>query len=129
MAIFVDAIQQYRSGEWCHMWNDGDADELHQFAQKIGLRREWAQIKKDFIIPVHYDLRPGKRMLALKLGAVEKPVAEYMREVQDRKLSPVMQAVNAIRVQTQAEGYCDICEGKLFADGSCSNWDCSNSDM
>jgi hypothetical protein len=39
----------------------------------------------------------------------------------------ITQAVNAIRLQTLREGVCDQCGGKLFADGSCSNWGCENS--
>lgn len=86
MTIYVDAIKTYRSGDWCHMWTDGDTEQLHRFAELLGLRRQWAQIKPNFIIPVHYDLRPSKRALAIKNGAQEKPVVEYMRELQDKQL-------------------------------------------
>jgi hypothetical protein len=86
VTILVDGIQQYESGEWCHMWSEqGDADELHAFAQKIGLRREWAQVSKGGRIApnwLHYDLRPRKRVLAVKHGAVEMALLDWLREKQ-----------------------------------------------
>lgn len=63
--IFVDELREYPSGHWCHLTTDGPIEELHAFAQKIGLKREWFQ---DGRIP-HYDLRPSKRRKALAAGA------------------------------------------------------------
>ncbi len=40
-------------------------DELHAFAKKIGLKREWFQ---DHRIP-HYDLMRGKKLKAIQAGA------------------------------------------------------------
>lgn len=42
--------------------------ELQEFAQKIGLKRDWFQNK--FNRP-HYDLIKSKRKLAVELGAKE----------------------------------------------------------
>jgi hypothetical protein len=78
--IFVDDIVEYESGKWCHCWTDGDEEELHAFVKRIGLRREWAQYKPGFIIPVHYDLRPGKRGLAIMAGAKEVSMLAWMKE-------------------------------------------------
>lgn len=50
----------------CHMWTDGDLDELHAFAAKIGLKRDWFQPSD---IVHHYDLTPRKRQLAIMRGA------------------------------------------------------------
>lgn len=51
--------------QWCHMFADeADCLELHEMAQKIGLKREWFQRG-------HYDLVPTKRAMAIRLGAVE----------------------------------------------------------
>jgi len=36
-----------------HLFTDGNIEELHEFAQKIGLKREWFQNKK---LLKHYDL-------------------------------------------------------------------------
>lgn len=67
MTIYVDEINTYPSGQWCHMMSDSGVDELHTMAAKLGLRRAWFQNKPRF---PHYDLRPSKRLLAIKLGAV-----------------------------------------------------------
>lgn len=42
-------------------------DALHEFAQSIGLRREWYQGEQ---FP-HYDLTASKRRLAIQSGAIE----------------------------------------------------------
>lgn len=66
-----------RSGnKWCHMWAD-TPEELHAMADAIGLKREWAQVSRRGFL--HYDLIPGKRKKALKLGAVETSLREYLR--------------------------------------------------
>ena len=69
--IDVDAIQHYSQcrllyKDWCHMATDGPLSELHQMAARLGLRRAWFQDA-----PGHpqYDLTPGKRAQALRLGA------------------------------------------------------------
>lgn len=61
---------------WCHLWADS-LDELHAFAARIGMRRGWFQ---DHAILPHYDLVPSRRAHALRLGAIEKPVMQAMRE-------------------------------------------------
>ena len=47
--------------------DQADLTELHIFAQKIGMRREWFQDHHS--IP-HYDLTPARRKLALLHGAI-----------------------------------------------------------
>lgn len=66
MTIYVDKIQRHGSGPWCHMITDKDLEELHQMAEKIGLKRGWFQPHPRH---PHYDLRPSKRTLALLAGA------------------------------------------------------------
>ena len=72
--ILVDSISGYetklRYKQWCHMVSDTSEDELHAFAVKLGLRREWAQLRPK-ASAAHYDLVPTKRALALRLGAIE----------------------------------------------------------
>lgn len=66
--IYVDdAFIPFGRMKMCHMVSDTSVEELHTFAEKIGMKREWFQDKK---IP-HYDISMGKRELAIKLGAVE----------------------------------------------------------
>lgn len=66
----------------CHLTCDGDLSELHAFASRLGLRRSWFQ---DGRVP-HYDLTPGKRVLALKLGAAFVPAREQAKQrIESRK--------------------------------------------
>lgn len=65
-----DAAQAARVGgrnghQWCHLFTDEkDSVELHQLANRIGMRREWFQGD-------HYDLTPSKRAAAIRAGAIE----------------------------------------------------------
>ena len=61
MAILVDNPP---NSPWCHMVSDESEQELHNFAKQIGVRREWFQGN-------HYDLSPGKRLVAVRSGARE----------------------------------------------------------
>jgi hypothetical protein len=69
--IYVDSLIEYNvfgHKLWCHLLADTE-DELHIFAKRLGLKKEWCQKsgKRD----VHYDLTENKRRLAIKLGASE----------------------------------------------------------
>ncbi len=77
MGVYVDHLQHFtidqikpearRFGRvWCHMWTDGDIEDLHALARKIGLKRAWFQ---DHPTLPHYDLTPHLRTLALNAGA------------------------------------------------------------
>jgi len=61
---------------WCHMWSD-DLDALHVMAERIGMRREWFQNRPGF---PHYDLLPPRRAAALRLGAVERQLSDWLWE-------------------------------------------------
>jgi hypothetical protein len=52
-------------------------EELHEMADKIGLKRSWFQ--KESHVP-YYDLTESKRTLALKYGAVFKAARDQARE-------------------------------------------------
>lgn len=72
MGVYVDQLlpcipnKNWRYSKSCHLIAD-TLEELHDFAQQLGLRRAWFQNK---ILP-HYDLTGNKRKQALKLGAIE----------------------------------------------------------
>lgn len=75
MTVYVDELRRrpttiacFRAGS-CHLTADS-LDELHAFAARIGLRREWAQLPPEHRIP-HYDLTAGRREAAIAAGAVE----------------------------------------------------------
>lgn len=101
MTVYVDALFRSRAyhgdqaaqaafvgsrtgHQWCHMITDGDDDELHALAQKIGLKRSWYQGD-------HYDLTPSKRALAIKAGAVEIDVQDLVRILRERRQAPLAQ--------------------------------------
>ncbi len=71
--ILVDGVQSYetrlRYKEWSHMVSDVGADELHAFAARLGLERRWSQ-ERPKSSAHHYDITPGKRTLAIQLGAL-----------------------------------------------------------
>lgn len=88
MGVYVDEI---RSWWWalppfhrgsCHLTADTEA-ELHELAERIGLRRVWFQPKSR----PHYDLTPYGRELALAAGATFVPAKEQARQrlSRDRK--------------------------------------------
>lgn len=74
MTVFVDSLAEWgwkmrgRTVPSCHMFTDSaDVEELHAFAVRIGMRREWFQPHR---VAPHYDLTESRRDLALVLGAV-----------------------------------------------------------
>ena len=79
MTVYVDPLftMQPRTAQarshgdrWCHMQvgKDDELEELHQMAEKIGLKRSYFQ---EHDIYPHYALTPSKRSLAVKHGAIE----------------------------------------------------------
>lgn len=93
MAIYVDQLIDYgvkfgRAGpEWCHMTTDGGEEELHAFAQQLGLRRSYFQGPPKHSV-WHYDLTKGMRARAVRMGALEVDGGEWIlqwREIQNRR--------------------------------------------
>lgn len=92
--IYVDAIGQWRGaakserarevfgGGSCHLVTDGSLDELHAFAFRIGLKREWFQEPPAASHP-HYDLTPSRRLAAVECGAKEVDSRELVRIIRD----------------------------------------------
>lgn len=60
----------------CHLTTNGPIAELHAFAARIGLRREWFQPHP---IAPHYDLTRRRRAAALAAGAVFVPIRVQLR--------------------------------------------------
>lgn len=68
MAVYVDfSKNKYRGMIMCHMIAD-NLNELHEMADKIGIKRKWFQDSKTH---PHYDICQSKKRLAIKNGAVE----------------------------------------------------------
>lgn len=51
---------------WCHMLADNE-EELHTFAERLGMRREWFDRRGG--VGFHYNLTPAKRERAIRMGA------------------------------------------------------------
>ena len=93
MTVYVDdaAIQATvgrHQSRWSHLTAD-TRDELHAFAERLGLRREWFQPgnKSGLAKPGsfsaeawHYDLTANKRLQAIRLGA-EAVTSARMNEI------------------------------------------------
>jgi hypothetical protein len=73
MSVYVD--HAFAVGDWGR-WSGGGhlqadtLDELHAFAARIGMRREWFQTKPGRPENDHYDLTRALREHAVSLGAM-----------------------------------------------------------
>ena len=77
MSVYVDAVcNSFRRMIMCHMIAD-TPEELHDMAQRIGMKREWYQPTS---FP-HYDVAKGRRKEAVKLGAIECNRREFMEHL------------------------------------------------
>jgi hypothetical protein len=79
VAVFVDPLREYPHvrlpvTRWCHLATDGPFEELHAFAERLGIPRR--RFQGD-----HYDLPPWGRERAVALGAVEVSTAELLRRM------------------------------------------------
>ena len=69
MSVYVDLANNTWKGKmWGHMIAD-TLEELHELADKIGLKRKWLQDKGKHM--PHYDVTRSKRELAIRAGAIE----------------------------------------------------------
>lgn len=82
MAILIDSFYNGARGPFrfwyrrCgHLVSDASLDELHDFAARLGLRREWFHAKS---VP-HYDLTGEVYDLAIEFGAVLVSSREIVR--------------------------------------------------
>jgi len=67
MSVYTDGVHLMASSP----------DELHAFARKIGLKKEWYQ---DHRIP-HYDLMRGKKQKAIQAGAILVETKQLLRSM------------------------------------------------
>ena len=75
MAVYVDRLQWHGKRQWCHMATDGEREELHAMAARIGLKRCWFQGGRH----PHYDLTPTKRHMAIEQGVVAVGMVELFK--------------------------------------------------
>lgn len=68
MAVYIDSEGiRWRNRLWCHLVADS-LSELHEFARRLGLKRQWFQAHGAY---PHYDVTMTVREKALGLGAVD----------------------------------------------------------
>lgn len=90
MTVYIDGaflpaqVGRLKS-RWCHMTAD-TVEELHVFAESIGMRRTWFQPDhRPGVLSIrgswHYDVTAGRRPAALRAGAVEVDHAAFMAVV------------------------------------------------
>ena len=80
MTILVDpAIWPWRDRIWCHLVSDESYDELHAFAERLGIPRRAFQGD-------HYDLPEDARLRAIELGATPVSSRELVRRLIDAGL-------------------------------------------
>lgn len=89
MTIYVDELFEWSGivpsalpGKWSHLATDGDLEELHLFAEKIGLKRTWLHNHPG--LP-HYDLTPSKRRKAIIHGAISVTSQELLEKCKKDK--------------------------------------------
>jgi hypothetical protein len=92
VAVYVDNLRDYgwRHGPSCHLIADS-VDELIEFAESIGLRREWFQPKSS----PHFDLTADGRAVAVQNGAVEinqRELVIKLREFREKRLQLTIEA-------------------------------------
>ncbi|EIU51704.1 MULTISPECIES: DUF4031 domain-containing protein [Mycobacteriaceae] len=80
MTVYVDDMRLPAKvngvfARWSHLMADTD-DELHTFAKRLGLKREWAQ--KPGTWESHYDVTDRLRTAAIRQGAV--PIGVFSAE-------------------------------------------------
>lgn len=87
MTVYVDdayikaKVRQHTS-RWCHLLSDQeDPEELHLFAESIGLKRSYFQPGQFVWWHQHYDLTEGKRAQAVKAGAIEINIYDWIEIV------------------------------------------------
>ena len=83
MSVYVDPIRRVKGRRWCHLLADS-VEELHSFAQRIGVKRRWFQNHRH----PHYDLSVTKRRLAVNHGATQSTTRELLMGVATQEALP-----------------------------------------
>jgi hypothetical protein len=92
VAVYIDDWRQpARLGpvedRWSHLVADGE-EELHDFAARLGMRREWFQHKERRPHQAHYDVPERARQDALDLGAIPVTWRQLGRMLRQRRTNP-----------------------------------------
>ena len=75
MAILIDQARWWwRGRKWCHLVSDRSYEELHEFADRVGIPRRGFQGD-------HYDIPEEHRDELVAAGAVETDSRELLRRL------------------------------------------------
>lgn len=74
LIVIDQPLWRWRGRRWAHLTSDSDFAELHAFASRMGLRREWFQGD-------HYDLPEERWDDAVALGATPIDSRELVRRL------------------------------------------------
>jgi hypothetical protein len=75
VSVLVDECRwPWRGRRWCHLVSDESYEELHEFAENLGVPRRAFQGD-------HYDLDEIRRAAAIALGAEPVPSRELLRRL------------------------------------------------
>lgn len=106
MTVYVDELT-HRGMKYmgkivrtCHMMTDGDIEELHGVATRLGLRKYF----QDHPDHPHYDLMEGKRYEAILRGAVSVTSAEMVKKCSRMFKAPLHQYDYSI-IMPEENGY------------------------
>ncbi len=92
MSVYVDNVKvKWRGRLWCHLVADS-IEELHEFAEQLGLRREWFQHSASY---PHYDVTVEARQIALSMGAIEGSRADIITCARTLKTQLLHERVNS----------------------------------
>jgi hypothetical protein len=84
VTILIDEARWWHRGEkWCHLVSDDSYDELHRFADTVGIPRRGFQGD-------HYDIPLSYRAQMIEAGATEVESRELLRRLRGAglRLSP-----------------------------------------
>lgn len=78
--IYIDKPMHYPHAKykckWSHVWSD-NIEELHLFARKLRLKKEWFQNRRNF---PHYDVTEYKYTDAIQHGAILTDLKKWVKK-------------------------------------------------
>jgi hypothetical protein len=119
--IMVDELRVWTSRRpfhkgSCHLTTDGPIDELHAFADRLGMKREWFQKHP---LASHYDLTPKIRAKAVELGAAEVLAKDQARARIERR-GGTASALRASREEVRKEVSHGVARGETYGESRAS---------
>ena len=85
MAVYLDDFRvRWRGREWSHLTADS-GEELHEFAERLGVPRRGFHHNPDRPWKDHYDIPEALREAALRMGAKEIGRREAVRMLREKR--------------------------------------------